>query len=495
MLAESAKDLGTIELELNNRSKESAHSLVVDKFNRALMSSLHHMKRAVSLRRWQYLTVGLMVTGYAGYYLCRSNLSVTLLAIATELHVRGLAINVDQAKEQLGWVISLGTIGYALGKFAAGSLTDLLGGRRNYLIGMAGAVICTVLFSLGSSIPVLALAWFGNRLIQSLGWPGMIKITSRWFPHSRYGIVMGVISLSFLFGDAIARQFMGFLLEAGLGWRGVFLVAAGVLGVLWVLNFTLIRESPRELSLPEPSTNPTNLFGALGDIPRAEAVGEVWATLTRSPAFGIVCLMSLGVTMLRETFNNWMPTYLVEGVGLSPAQAAGRSALFPLFGGVSVLLAGFLGDRFGRRGRAIVILVGITLAGLALAVLGLADLRGRVGEVLVLLSVVAFLLIGPYSYLAGAISLDFGGKHGGATASGIIDGFGYLLGSVAAGAAIAKLSVVLGWQGVFRVLALVALLTSLAAAFFLVDQLKAVTLKNPLDSAAGGALSEINGGG
>ena len=37
------------------------------------------------------------------------------------------------------------------------------------------------------------------------------------------------------------------------------------------------------------------------------------ATLARSPAFWIVCLMSLGVTLLRETFNNWTPTYLVEG--------------------------------------------------------------------------------------------------------------------------------------------------------------------------------------
>ena len=43
----------------------------------------------------------------------------------------------------------------------------------------------------------------------------------------------------------------------------------------------------------------------------------------------------------------------------------------------------------------------------------------------------AFLLIGPYSYLAGAISLDFGGKRGGATACGIIDGVGYLGGVLA----------------------------------------------------------------
>ena len=67
------------------------------------------------------------------------------------------APSVADAKEQLGWAVSLGTVGYAIGKFAAGSLVDLLGGRRNYLIGMAGAVICTVLFALGGSIPVFTL--------------------------------------------------------------------------------------------------------------------------------------------------------------------------------------------------------------------------------------------------------------------------------------------------------------------------------------------------
>ena len=84
---------------------------------------------------------------------------------------------------------------------------------------MAGAVVCTALFALGGSLPVFTLAWFGNRLIQSLGWPGMIKITSRWFSYSTYSTVMGIISLSFLFGDAAARAFIGWLIK-DLAWAG-----------------------------------------------------------------------------------------------------------------------------------------------------------------------------------------------------------------------------------------------------------------------------------
>jgi sugar phosphate permease len=420
------------------------------------------------LRNRQYLTVALMVVGYAGYYLCRSNLSATMPLITLDLVGRGF--DAAMVRSWLGWAVSLGTIGYAIGKFAAGTLTDLLGGRRTYLVGMAGAVVCTVLFAIGGSLPLLSLTWFANRLIQSFGWPGMIKITSRWFSYSSYNAVMGVISLSFLFGDAAARFFMGQLIKAGLGWRTVFWVAAGVLAVVWVVNAILIRESPGELGLPEPQTNPDNLFGALGEDPEPESAGPLVATLLRSPAFWIVCFMSLGLTLLRETFNNWTPTYLVEAVGLTSGSGAQMSSLFPLFGGVSVLLAGFLGDRLGRVGRAAIILAGLLLGGLALGLLGSVSFAGRSGEALVLVSLVAFLLIGPYSYLAGAISLDFGGKRGGATACGIIDGFGYLFGGVIAGKVVSALSSSLGWQGVFQMLAVVAFLTGVTAAGFLVTQ-------------------------
>jgi len=78
-------------------------------------------------------------------------------------------------------------------------------------------------------------------------------------------------------------------------------------------------------------------------------------------------------------------------------------------------------------------------------------------------------VIGPYSYLAGAIALDFGGKHGSATSSGIIDGVGYL-GGILAGESMARISVRFGWSGAFLALAGTALLSSAAAAVFLISQ-------------------------
>ena len=415
---------------------------------------------------WQSSTVALMAVGYAGYYLCRSDLSVAMPLLIREMASHGVSANA--AKVQLGSVASLGVLAYAIGKFPSGWLADFLGGRRNFLCGMAGAILFTLLFSISGGIPVFTLVWMGNRAVQSMGWAGMVKISSRWFSYSTYGTAMGIISLSFLFGDAAAREFMARLMDAGFGWRGVFVAAAATLTVLLLLNLLLLKETPQSRGLPEPPANPANLFHEEPETGKPTSLAVLLGTFARSPAFVLVCLLSLGMTILRETFNLWTPTYFTQAVGLTVADAAHKSALFPLFGGLSVILAGFLGDRLGKYGRASIILYGLLLAAGALMLLALGVFgESRVMPV-VLVALVAFLMIGPYSYLAGAMSLDFGGKQGSATASGLIDGVGYL-GGVLAGNSVAGISVMWGWKGAFAALASVALLSSLAAGVYLIQ--------------------------
>jgi sugar phosphate permease len=240
--------------------------------------------------------------------------------------------------------------------------------------------------------------------------------------------------------------------------------------LLTIANWWWLKESPRNIGFEEPVANPLNVYGetTATDDPPPNLRGLLVPLLT-SPEFLVVCLLSLGLTLLRETFNLWTPTYFSEVVGSSPSQAAAQSALFPLLGGASVLVAGWIGDRLGPTGRAAVILAGCALAGLVMWALASFDFTGRTVAAVGLVALVGFLMLGPYSYLAGAISLDLGGKRGAATACGIIDGVGYL-GGMLAGDSVARLSVAFGWSGAFRALAGVAALTSLAAAVFFVIQ-------------------------
>jgi OPA family glycerol-3-phosphate transporter-like MFS transporter len=412
---------------------------------------------------WQALTITLLVVGYAGYYLCRSNLSVTLPMIIADMARKGASP--DALRIRFGTIASWGVLAYAIGKFPSGGLADFLGGRRNFLTGMGLAVACTLLFASGSSMTVFAVAWFCNRLVQSLGWASMVKITSKWVSYRRYGTVMGLVSLSYLFGDAISRWFLGELIAWHLSWRQVFVVAAAVLGGVFVICLLLLRESPAQIGAPEPEINPANLFGKDGERPAPQSLKTLLRPFLRSQVFWIVCVLSLGTTLVRETFGLWTPTYFTQAAGLSTAEAAGKSALFPLLGGVSVLLCGWLSDRLGARGRASVTFFGLALSGVVLLWLGLGSFAGSRTWPVVLVSLVAFLIIGPYSFLGGAIALDFGGKQGASTASGVIDGVGYL-GGVLSGDAVARVSVHFGWGAVFVVLAVVSFLTAAAAAVF-----------------------------
>lgn len=418
---------------------------------------------------WHGATIVLLALGYSGYYFCRSNLSVVLPELIKDLAQHG--ISPSEAQVRLGFIASVGTMAYAFGKFISGSLADLFGGRRNFLGGMAGSILFTILFVLSGGFPLFTLAWIGNRLFQSTGWVGLVKVSSRWFSYSTYGTVMAVLSLSFLFGDAGCRWVMSELMAHGVGWRGVFLAGAASLASLLLADLILLRESPEERGLPTPDANPLNVYAAEGEQHSEKRVGlmTILRPLLTSFPFWMVCLLSLGTTLLRETFNFWTPTYFVQYVGLSSSVAAGRSALFPLFGGISVLAAGVLSDKLGLNGRNLVIVGGMAASTVCLVLLAHTPGHASQWTPVVLVTLVGFLLLGPYSYLAGAMSLDFGGKRGSATAAGIIDGVGYLAGWLS-GDTIARVTVAYGWKNAFLALAVAAFFTALVALVLAVHQ-------------------------
>jgi len=413
------------------------------------------------LRTWQITTVALLFAGYAAYYFCRADLSVAMPMLAEELSAHGMSSG--DAMVRLGWVSSAGLAAYALGKFFLAGLGDLWGGRRSFLVGLGGATTFTLLFAAGGGLPLFTLAWIANRLTQSIGWAGALKVCSKWFDFSAHGTVVGILSLSYLVGDAAARPFLGALIAQRVGWRGLFVAAGAVAGALWLANQLLLRESRVDAGHPEARVNPRNLYAGSDAAPH-DLLGFV-RPLLASRAFALVCLLSFGCTIIRETFNVWTPSYLRDAIGYSTSSAASLSAVFPAVGAVSVLFTGWLSDRLGLNGRPLLLFGG--LCATTLALLSLTATRAVATPPLAsvtMVGAVAFCLLGPYSYLGGAFALDFGGKRAGAAASGIIDGFGYL-GGVLAGGGVARIAVLFGWRGVFVALAVVSASSALAAGF------------------------------
>jgi sugar phosphate permease len=414
-----------------------------------------------SLRYRQARIIVLLFGGYAACYFCRADLSVATPLLIEELGQRG--VSHAEAMVRVGEISSFGVLAYALGKLFLGGLGDFWGGRVNFLTGLGGATVFTLLFASGAALPLFTFAWIGNRLTQSIAWAGLIKVSSKWFDFSSYGTIIGILSLSYLIGDAVARQCMGWLIQAGFGWRALFYFAAAVAGALLVANVFLLRESRVQEGYEEARPNPLNLFADTQSPP--VNVAALLRPLLQSRAFVLVCLLSLGCTIIRETFNTWTPVYLRDYVGYSMSNSAGMSAIFPAVGAVSVLASGWLSDRLGANGRSLLLFLG--LAATAAALLALMSIHpSSSGSLVPLIAIgaIAFCLLGPYSYLGGAFALDFGGKQASAVSSGIIDGVGYL-GGVLAGDSVARVSVAFGWQGVFVTLAAISALAALGAGF------------------------------
>lgn len=393
-----------------------------------------------------------LLIGYAGYYFCRSNLSVVAPLLLKEFSSQGLD------KIMLGSIVSSGVLFYAIGKIINGVLGDIIGGKTAFILGMIGSVFATIFFGISSGIAMFTLFWVINRYVQSIGWSALLKTVSLWFRHTSYARIMGILSLSFLFGDAMARWFFGWLLSFDIGWRGIFYSAALVLGVLMVINIILLpKKNPsKNLSI---SVHPKNCYTA-----EAEKVNvkQLLLPIIRNPSFWMVIIMSIGLTLIRETFNFWIPTYFTEVLGSTVSDAAKFSILFPFFGGISVICYGLLTDLKMNGKKSIIIIISLILLSITLLMLTLIDNTVPKIVHLLLISLSAFLIIGPYSFLAGAMSLDLGGKRGSSTVGGLVDSAGYF-GATISGIGVAKIVSVFGWNKVFMVLTVVSVLMIFAA--------------------------------
>jgi OPA family glycerol-3-phosphate transporter-like MFS transporter len=414
---------------------------------------------AARQRYWQNRTLVLLFVGYAGYYFCRVFFASIKPVLIEQYHSQGIN------KVTLGLITTVGTFCYAFGKFFNTVLCDFIGGRRMFLFGMAGAALCTIFFGLSSGLTFFLLAWALNRLVQSMGWGGLVKITSHWFSYEQYGSVMALLCLNFVLGDGGAKLLYGWLLDRGVGWRSLCFAAAGILLLIWVWSLLRLKDGPREVGLEEPPTNPRNLYAERGSESRNKSLRELLMPFFKSPAFWIILILSFGLTLIRDTFGEWLPLYLTEVGHLSAGKASLWAALFPFFGAVSIVVVGYGSDRFLGRRRGGLMAVLLAVATFVLFAMSRITTAGNAALPTALAAAVALLTIGPYSFLSGAIALDLGGRRGSATASGMIDGVGYLSGGLS-GLGVGALAERQGWGAAFGMLAGTCVLMTLAAVVY-----------------------------
>jgi sugar phosphate permease len=372
-----------------------------------------------------------------GVYLCRKNLSVAVPMIQKAFGV---------TKAQTGDIISYSAAAYAIGKFLFGPIIDRFGGRNCLLLVMAGVAIFGAFGSFAGSVPMLALWYSANRFCGSGGWGSLVKQTPQWFPHRHWALAMAFLSLSFVFGGVVALLLAGRIAAwSGDNWRMVMGLPSIALGTLLLIMWRIL---------------PKDKKGAGAGQNAAASNGFNFAYMLRLlklPQLWVLCGMAFALYIMRETFNDWTVDFFKTegGAGMSNQVAAVLSTPFDAAGAVGTVLMGWLFDKLTGVRRTIVLFA--TLALLGVIVYCLPSLyRLGLWQVETAIGLIGFLSYGPYTLLAGVLSVEIGGRAGVGTVAGLVDSSGYLA-TVFAGHYFGRLLDIGGYKLGFHVLACVTL--------------------------------------
>jgi OPA family glycerol-3-phosphate transporter-like MFS transporter len=378
------------------------------------------ISKSSSVEAWQRRIFLILWITYASFYIGRVNISVALPGMMAEF----------------GWTkADVGAIGtalfwaYAIGQFINGQLGDKFGSRVLITVGLTVSALMNLLFGFSQAIGVMIIIWAVNGYFQSMGWAPTVKTLANWFPPRMRGKLSGRLGTSYILGGAISVALAGFI-TARFGWRATFFVPVVILLVSAIHWYLRARNSPESAGLPtleelEGEATPTE--GK--EISSEDKYLGLRYTLKQSLGNRVVWIMGFGlffVNIVRYGFLTWAPTYLFETQKAGIDKAAYSSLIFPLAGAVGAIFAGWATDRWFQSRRAPVAGIFLFMTGIAAWGYRAIDLENQWFLGLITLAAIGFFVFGAHVLIVAAAPMDFGTRKAASSATGFIDGMGYL---------------------------------------------------------------------
>ena len=369
---------------------------------------------------WQRRIFLILWITYASFYLGRVNFSVALPGIMADFG--WTRANVGAVGTALFWA-------YAIGQFINGQLGDKFGARLMVTIGITISALMNLLFGFSQALGVMIVIWAVNGYVQSMGWAPIVKTLANWFPPRLRGKMSGRLGTSYILGGAISVALAGFI-AIRLGWRATFFIPSALLLISGIHWFLRAKNSPESEGLPtleelEGETNPPAEI--------TDQSGDTYLGLrfTLMSSLGNTRVWMMGwvlffVNIVRYGFLTWAPTYLFEVQGAAIDKAAYSSVIFPVAGALGAVFAGWATDRWFQSRRAPVGTISLIAAGvLAWAYRFLVPVdQWFLG--LLNLAAIGFAIFGAHVLIVAAAPMDFGTRKAASSATGFIDGWGYI---------------------------------------------------------------------
>ena len=374
---------------------------------------------------------------YASAYIGRYNYSAVMGAITAE---NSLSLSAAGAVST-GYFIC-----YAVGQIVFGLLSQSVSPYAMILIGLCGSGLCN-LGAGGFSTSFMGLLWGANGLFQAMIWPPIVRLFAESMPLERQKHACVSINSTTPAGTLAAYALSAVLLQLA-DWHHVFFSCGGLLlgmaAVFWLGTAPLRRATAYA---PQP------------EFQKQKGTGNGPAALLAA-GLGAMLLPVLLHGGLKDGVTSWVPSMIQSNFGISPAFSAAVAMALPLVNLSGAYLSGWLNEHCThnelKTAGSLFALASVCLLALPLA------MRISLLLAVLLLAVTTASMLGVNTMFINVIPVK-AGRHGGASMlSGTLNAVTYL-GAAAATWGIGAAAEGCGWNAVFLlwlVMAMLALLVS-----------------------------------
>lgn len=376
---------------------------------------------------------------YAAYVLLRSTFTYVAPVMATTLSL---------SLTSIGKISSAFPLAYGMSRLLTGLLVDRTAPHKALCLGLFLAGLLNASMSVTTVVPLLALLWALNGLVQGVGAGATAKIITAWFPAHRRGFYWGLWSTSANIGAFLAP-----MVSAGLAQSAGFragLIVPGLATAAWAAALVpFLRSAPSDAGFVAPWEESSNKPSESSSSD-SSSQQDSWRTVfvrgvLRNHRIWLLALSYFFVYFVRSGSKSWLHFWLVEARGINAAEAAYRVSGMEVGGILGTFSAGVVSDSAGGR-RVLVTMTYMVGVVLSLIVAWLVP-GGSVWASFAAFSVFGFMINGP-QMMIGLIGAELCDKRVMATASGMLGWISYL-GAAASGFPLSVLVRQMGWPAFF----------------------------------------------
>ncbi|GAC42716.1 MFS transporter [Paenibacillus popilliae] len=396
--------------------------------------------------------IGIFI-GYAGYYLVRSNFTLSTPYLKSEFGF---------SPSQIGMLSAALAVTYGISKFFMGNLADKAHTQRFIAVGLFLSAVVNLILGSTSSFGLIFMMLVVNGVFQGMGAPPCSIVLANWFSKKERGTYMGIWNTSHNIGGGIIAPIIGValgILGSAYWQTGIFVVPSIMAMIIAVFVWFCGKDTPQSVGLP-PIDEYRNDYDDVERNPDGDKLSmkEILIKYVLKNKFiWYLCLANVFVYFIRFGVLNWVPLYLTEEKGFTQSQYHIAFAVFEWAAILSSLVVGVLSDKLFKGNRmplCIISMIGVVLATLV---------YWQSSSVLVItiaVSIIGCLIYVP-QFLIGLSAIDFVPKFAVGTTVGLTGLFAYLFGNLTASALVGFIVESSGWNGCFLLLLLSGVLATL----------------------------------